>query len=51
MRNIILKSILIIDGEEILANSQDFSASIAEYEKEQKYTLDNKEVIDYIIQP
>lgn len=51
MRNIILKTILIIDNEEILVNSQDFSESIAEYESEQEYTLDKDEVVRYIIQP
>lgn len=51
MKEITLKTTLFINGEEILVDSRDFSESIAEYEKEQGYELDNKEVIDYIIQP
>jgi hypothetical protein len=48
MKEITLKTILIIDNEEILVGSSDFSQTIAEYEKEQGYELDNDEILDYI---
>lgn len=51
MKQIILKTTLLIDNEEILVDSRDFSESIAEYEKEQEHTLNRDEIIRYIIQP
>ncbi|MBV6514216.1 MAG: hypothetical protein FMNOHCHN_03806 [Ignavibacteriaceae bacterium] len=51
MKQIILKTTLLIDNEEVLVDSRDFSQTIAEYEKEQEHTLDREEVIRYIIQP
>ena len=50
MKQIILKAILTIDGREVLVNSQDLSESVAEYEKFNGKPLDDKEIIDYIIQ-
>lgn len=51
MKEITIKTILTINGREVLISSQDFSESIAEYEREQEYELDDKEIIEYIIQP
>jgi len=51
MKQIILKTILYIDGREIVTDSRDFSESIAEYETEQDSALSDEEIVDYIIQP
>ncbi len=51
MKEITIKTILTINGREVLVSSQDFSESIAEYEREQEYELDEREIIEYIIQP
>lgn len=51
MKEIVLKTIIYIDGREIVTDSRDFSESIAEYEKEQETNLQDWEIVDYIIQP
>lgn len=51
MKEITLKTILIINGREYLVNSQDLSETVAEYESEQEYELDDKEVFKYIVSP
>ena len=48
MKSVTIKTTLIVDGREYLVNSQDFRESIAEYESEQEYELDDKEIISYI---
>jgi hypothetical protein len=50
MKEIVLKTIIYIDGREIVADSRDFSESIAEYEKEQEIQLEDWEIVSYIIQ-
>lgn len=49
MKQITLKTILIIDGREYPVGSQDLSDSIAEYEKAQEHELDDEEILEYIL--
>jgi hypothetical protein len=51
MKEITLKTILTINGREYLVNSQNLSETVAEYESEQEYELDDKEVFEYIVSP
>ena len=48
MKQIIEKTIIIIDGKEFITRSCDFSQCVSEYEKEQECELDDQEIIDYI---
>lgn len=51
MKEIIKKTIIYIDGKEFITESCDFSESIADYEKECDCTLDDEEIIEYILEP
>lgn len=51
MKEVILKTIIYIDGREIVTDSRSFSESVFEYEKEQETDLEDWEIVNYIIQP